>query len=364
MNDKKTAMPVRRRDANLDLLRIISMFLIVLLHSVDHSGVLEHARECGAGIYMYVQYIYALTQVCVNCFVMLSGYYLVKSTFRVQKLIALWLEVVFYSVVLRVIFMAIGYKPFSIVSLASCFFPILTGRYWFMTIYVGLYLLSPFLNAAIHAMSKRQLTGLNLLLFVLLSAWVSIHRSIAGMNSGAGWGLTWFVALYLAAAWFRLYYQPSGKKAMYLVLFFAIPAVMALGFSQWYRYDSAPVYIATLCLFAALLNTRIENPRAAGCISAIAPLTFGVYLIHAHADVSPWSWSVLNLPQHMHTVMFPLVQIAAVAGIFAVCAAIDWARKKTVGRVENSAAVHAVSARIETHIRLLMDRAMNKLGEE
>ena len=95
----------KRRNANMDLIRILSMFLIILLHSVDHSGVLEAATVSSIPMQLYVRFVYMLTQVCVNCYVLLSGYFLVKSKFRLQKLVALWMEVVFYSFIIKLIFM-------------------------------------------------------------------------------------------------------------------------------------------------------------------------------------------------------------------------------------------------------------------
>jgi len=193
----------KQRAANLDLLRIVSMLLIIFLHSIDHSGVLENAENCGTGMYFYVRFTYAMCMVCVNIYVMLSGYFMVDSRFRLHKLVTLWMEAAFYGFVLKLVFMLTGADAFSVFSLASCFFPILTGRYWFLTIYVGMYLVSPFLNTLIRAMDKRQHGLMNLCLFAIMSLWSSIHPAIAGMNSGGGWGLAWFVVLYLAAAVLR-----------------------------------------------------------------------------------------------------------------------------------------------------------------
>ena len=345
-------MTKKQRNANLDLLRIVSMLLIVFLHSIDHSGVLENAAGCGGAMYFYVRFTYALCQVCVNIYVMLSGYFMVTSRFRLQKLVQLWMEAAFYSFTLKLLFMLTGQDAFSIVSLVSCFVPILTGRYWFLTIYVGMYLVSPFLNTLIRAMDKRQHTLLNVVLFAIMSVWVSVHPSIAGMNSGGGWGLAWFVTLYLAASWLRLYYTPDHKPLPWFAGFVMIPAGMALAFclgvwgylpgiaatvaGHWYRYDSAPVYVMTMCLFVGFLNVRIPWPGFSRAIVRVAPLTLGVYLIHAHANVSPWSWAVLDLPAKMDSPLFPLIQLGAVLGIFVICAALDGARKATIGRLEQS----------------------------
>lgn len=70
------------RFANLDALRILSMILIILLHSIDHSGVLEAAPASGAATNFYVRFTYMLTQICVNCYVMISGYFLIRSRFK------------------------------------------------------------------------------------------------------------------------------------------------------------------------------------------------------------------------------------------------------------------------------------------
>lgn len=140
---------------SLEWLRICSMLMIILLHSIDHSGVLENLKA-GSALYYAEWFLYAAVQVCVNCFVLISGYFLVTARFKPAKLVLLWMEVVFYSGVIKVILMATGQIPVSITSLVSCLIPVFTGRYWFVTIYFGMYLLSPFLNVGIRALSKRQ----------------------------------------------------------------------------------------------------------------------------------------------------------------------------------------------------------------
>ena len=371
-NGKKVA-----RNMNMDLLRIVSMLLIVLLHSIDHSGVLEKAINCESVIDIYVMYVYAFTRVCVNCYVLLSGYFLVKSKFRLHKLIALWMEVVFYSFVIKLIFMLTGQITFSIVSLASCFFPILTGRYWFVTIYFALYLIAPFLNKAIYAMDKREFTMFNIVLGVLFSVWSSIHPAIAGVNSGGGWGLAWFVVLYFAAAWFRLYYVPCYRYIGKIVLVFLMPVITIVIFivggvlksgilqqigNQWCRYDSLPVYFASVMLFVVFINVKIENERVKKIISIVSPATFGVYMIHAHAEVDPWLWGMLDLPQKMENMAFPAVQLLSVLVIFVICIGIDIVRQKTLGRIEKSDVVKQVSNRVETLIKTLFLKLFNVLN--
>ena len=342
-----------KRQCNLDLLRIFAMFFIVLLHSVDHSGVLEAVTDQGKlSCSLYVYFIYALTQICVNCYILLSGYFLVTSRFKLSKLVTLWLETVVYSLLFKLVFMLSGAEPISITSLVSCFVPITTGRYWFITIYFGMYLLSPFLNAAIRALGCKKHALLNAVLFVLMSAWSSLHPSIAGMNSGGGWGLAWFVVLYLLGAWLRLYYRPNYKILPKLLSWLSIPALMTVALfvakylgigiavsvtRNWFSYDSVPVYLATLIFFCMFLNLRKpEGGFLTKLISFVSPLTFGVYLIHAHASVSPWLWEHSMLSKHTQELYFPLMQICIVIGVFCVCILIDAARNLLFRSLERS----------------------------
>ncbi len=63
-----------KRNMSLEWLRICSMLMIILLHSIDHSGVLENLKA-GSALYYAEWFLYAAVQVCVNCFVLISGYF-------------------------------------------------------------------------------------------------------------------------------------------------------------------------------------------------------------------------------------------------------------------------------------------------
>ena len=352
-----------KRNMSLEWLRICSMLMIILLHSIDHSGVLENLKA-GSALYYAEWFLYAAVQVCVNCFVLISGYFLVTARFKPAKLVLLWMEVVFYSVVIKVILMATGQIPVSIASLVSCLIPVFTGRYWYVTIYFGMYLLSPFLNVGIRALSKRQHAALLLVLFVLFCGMISVYPSFKGMNSGGGWGLAWFVVLYITAAYFRLHYQPTGRKAKPLVIFCLCPILMlaALAVSQklgiarlsaavenLWRYDSVPAAIASAALFVTFLNCRQRTTRFGALISTASATTFGVYLIHAHANLCTQEmWQRIGMLRNMDWWWFVLYQLGIVLAIFVACALLDWLRKTIVEKTKLHAAIEKLVSRLWT----------------
>lgn len=358
------------RNVGLDLLRIVAMLLIIWLHSIDHSGVLEAAEQVGrSNIYIYIRFVYMLVQVCVNCYVMITGYFLVKSEFRLKKLFKLWLEVFFYSMFIKIVFMAVAYTPMSITSLISCFIPVLSGRYWFITIYFGLYLISPFLNIAINAMDKQKHLQLNIVLFLLTSVMVSISPAFAGMNSGGGWGLAWFVVLYFLASWIRLYYKPTGnvvgKICGWLLITGIVTIIWLIGdyippiksiADNWYKYDSVPTYFMTILLFLAFVNMNIRNSVLKKIILTIAPCTLGVYLIHAHASFSPWIWEYTNLEQKINSATFPILQIFVVGMIFVGCIGVEYIRKNSIGKIENSKVVDCINEFVLEQINRIVQK--------
>lgn len=337
---------LEKRNLGLEWLRICSMFMIILLHSIDHSGLYEMLEQ-GTLLYTYEQFVYALVQVCVNCFVLISGYFLVQSQFKLRKLISLWIEVVFYAIVIKLIMMVAGEIPFSITALISCFVPILTGRYWFVTIYFGMYLLFPFYNIAIKAMNERQHKRLLILLLILFSGMNSIYPAFKGMNSGGAWGLAWFTVLYFIAAYFRLYYMPTRKKSYSLLVFFSVPVVMTSMLiaaqktqinvlvnviENWWRYDSIPVILASMALFVCCINMRDKASMGHGdrLVVKISGTTFGVYLIHAHANIcTEVMWQRLGMVNNnMLQWWFPIYQLAIVGVIFLICSVIDYCRQR------------------------------------
>lgn len=126
-------------------------------------------------------------------------------------------------------------------------------------------------------------------------------------------------------------------------MFFAIPFVVTvllfvsnylnIGIMQsivhnWYRYDSALVLIMSLILTAVFINIDVKNTVVSKVITKIAPLTLGVYLIHHHADLGPWMWGVIALPEYLSAWLSPIIQILAVLGIFVACIVIDAIRNQ------------------------------------
>ena len=133
-------------------------------------------------------------------------------------------------------------------------------------------------------------------------------------------------------------------------------AVVRTMAGTWYHYNSLPAYISTVAVFMGFLNIRLKENTFSAAIRYVAPSTFGVYLIHAHANMSPYIWERLDLPRFVSSPLFPLIQLAAVFGVFTVCTAVDIIRRLSIGRVERSDMVFSFSDSIKRMVSLFMER--------
>lgn len=343
------------RQLNLEALRIVAMFTIVLQHFLIHGGIMQ-AVNPGSINYILAIFLKSVTLFAVNCYVLISGYFLVKSKWRIKKLLLLVAQVIFYSVLIYLLLVATGSIPFSLKNLLFSFFPILTKRYWFVTIYIGMYLLSPFVNKLIESLTQRQHALCILLLFLLFSFWPNIIYSSDPMDAGGGHGVAWFLTLYMVAAYLRLYYTPrkgQGRKllACYLLMV-VVPPFFKIAYTNFfnqmnlnlagpspdllYEYHSVPVLVASVSLFMAFLYLKIKSPSVSKIISFLAPLTFGVYLIHDNAYLRPVLWDLLKVNLFANNWYMVFLALLIPLAIYLCCSLIEKLRCLLFRSLENS----------------------------
>ena len=345
---------VKSRQSNMELLRIIAMLMIITLHYLDKGNVLPDF----AGMTTVNHYIaWILEAFCfgaVNLYVLISGYFLSGSKFTFQKLFLLWIQVLFYSWVIGAIFLLTGTAGEEATSLYELIFialPVTAGHYWFATVYVLLFAVSPFLNAAIHKMNKEQHRACVAVLLVIFSLWNTVLPMTMPLADGEGMDIAWFVTLYVIAAYLRKYPEDIKRKKSVYILGYFLSCLVTFGFgiallwidgivgklggyaTNWYAYNSLPILIGSLCLFCAFIKTEIKGTGIGKCINTVAGATFGVYLIHEHRYVRYLWQQWLGVEQSADMWWMILHLVGSVLLVFTVCTIIEWIRKWLFGLV-------------------------------
>ena len=152
---------------NFELLRIISMLMIIAHHMILHSNLIYY-NDYGIKK-VIVSFVLYGGKIGVILFILISGYYMIESKFKINKLLKLWIEIFFYSVGIEIFFILIMKKEFSISNIIKSFIPISNNNYWFMTSYFAMYLISPFINKIIKSNDTDKNRKILIIWFIILS---------------------------------------------------------------------------------------------------------------------------------------------------------------------------------------------------
>ena len=337
-----------KRNNNLDLLRIVCMLMVVGLHTLNHGGLIGKSLVVGSANWYIGNAMFVLFLQAVNCFVLISAYFLCAAKFRLSKLASTWLQAAFYSVGVYLVLVVTGAggTVFSFKELIKCALVVTMDRYWFVTDYILLFCLHPLLNCAIRAMSRKAhllSCGVLLLLFSVIPNFICVV-DFSGINGG--YSLPWFCVLYLLAAYIRLYVPERVKYQKWLPLLFVLLSLVICGerfaatfitpyifggvrlTSFFYSYNSVIAVPCALALFQSFRGGKPASGVLSRVVAVIAPLTFAVYLIHEQGVLRPILWNWLTPDAYAQSPWMALYVLSCMVGIFAACCVIEFLRQK------------------------------------
>lgn len=371
-------MPIKRldrqtgaRDSNMELLRIVAMVMIVAHHFVVHGDFSYEAGDVSVNR-LWTYFLMLGGKIGVNLFVLISGYYMVKSPGgKTGKVVRIWLQLLTYSLLLYAVSMAMGIVPFHRNTLITHLLPLTTFRWWFATTYCILYLLSPFLNRMMQSLDQRGFQKLLLLAAVLWSVIPSVVNLTYFMSSDMDRNnLIWFVYLYFLGGYFRLYPTERARSAAWYFTGAAVSGILIFLSMLWLNnmgkgnafyvihagilssFWSLPALLMSVYLFAGFLHIRVGSSRL---INTIASATFGVYLLHDDGYMREFLWKILfKNAQYTHSRLLIPYSLAVIACVYVVCTAIELTRIHLLER-RYLPVVDRVSRKIDGLIEKILD---------
>lgn len=343
----KKLSSVKTRNSNIELLRVMAMLMIVAYHYSIYGFYAEDIIYTANK--SFVDIFGMGGKIGTDIFVMISGYYMVRSRFTLRKLISLMGQLWYYTIVVLLIFTFIkGLEALSFSMVKSALFPILTSHYWFASYYVLLMLMSPFINAMLLNLRRGQHALLALFMFLICT----VLPEFFGLHFADG-SLWLFFALYVTAAWFRLYLEPGrnvARKAFALVsaiLLLCVGKIILSNRSAQLAMDVEGLvnsvnflgaYSPIAFLIAALLLVcMISLPaRQDKAFFVLGGTSFGVYLFHANIIVNEYLYQdVFHTSDHAEHPLLFVHAIVTVFVIYAMGTVLDLLRQKTVAPLWN-----------------------------
>ncbi len=293
------------RNLGVELFRVISMLMVVLLHILGNGGVLS-ATKALTSTYKAAYLLQVITYCSVNCYALISGFANVRTEFKFRRFVYLWLETVFLITALNFVMHFI--VPDFTVQKAwwiSGFFPLIKRELWYLCAYFFMYPLIPLLNKGMLSLKKWQ----HIAVMIMLQApavFKLLNKGTDNYVLGGGYSAIWLVCLYVMGAYFRIYGAPKWAKWFVTLPIFAIAALIAWGMkiipemmvkngtletsSVWYTsrsglisYVSPCMVVMSVMLLLFFMQIPIRNKVSRRVISELGRATWGVFVLHVSA---------------------------------------------------------------------------------
>lgn len=140
------------RQTGIDLLKCISMAMVIVLH-ISSFGLKTVSLNNYPLVNIINSVLQAFSIVGVNCFVLITGYFLSRKRIELnlsellkyyKRLVPLWIQVVMYSIGIFLVLCIIPGSgvAFSIKQIVSQVLVVLSGQYWFFSKYFLLIIIS------------------------------------------------------------------------------------------------------------------------------------------------------------------------------------------------------------------------------
>ncbi|GMO38196.1 MAG: hypothetical protein Ta2B_17920 [Termitinemataceae bacterium] len=267
------------RESNFELLRIVSMFLIVFYHLLrTPSSAITNA-------------FYVVLHIAVPCFVLISGYFRINAS--VKGLLKLFLRCAVYAIGLYSAYCITRHVQVSKKELLKSFFAFShTPGLWFITTYVFLYLISPLINIALKQANTKQ-KFVFIMVTGIITGWFGFVNQCLTLEDGKN--IVNFIFLYCIGDFIHNNIDNSKLKVKRHLLLLAyllvnIGLFLILIFTERYLflqkvlmkiffpYNSPGLILNSILCFLVFSTIELKSVK----INWIASSVLAIYLIHSN----------------------------------------------------------------------------------
>lgn len=285
------------RASNFEMLRMLAMFLVLVLHAGffavgKPTADLITSEPLDSFIRIFIE---SLSIVCVNVFVLISGWFGIKAT--IKGFCNFLFQCLFFLIGIYAIMICLGYTQFSLKGLLGCLFMLKWN--WFIKAYLGLFILSPVLNAFVLSANQKlfKIVLIGFFGFQTIYSWCTgaAEFFLAGFSTMS------FIGLYLLARYINLY-KPRWallKKKNDISVYLVCCVLVAIGafvppfiiknnsicftiLAKMFNYVSPFVIIASVYLLLCFSKLKLQSKFVNWCgISC-----FAVFLVHSNPNIA------------------------------------------------------------------------------
>ena len=350
-----------KRNPSIELLRILMMLQIIFLHVAEYGEYTDVALQMEGRVELTYWIVWLMCRCPVYMFVIITGYFMSnrKELFNIDRLLRCYLPMLFYSITIPLLYMIIRHKKLPTDTMVKAYFPFLSRTWYFMTLYLLILLISPFLNKMVSELTRKQFLYLIGISFFIFSIWQPISmiepfKGIIGiqkiLSTQGGKSLYDFIYMYLLGAYMRRYHifkkhenetdSIWDKPFIYLISFVLLGLINVLlvylypdeKIETVVAFNDNPIAVmqcTVLFRFFEKIDMR-QHLRIGKVINTISAGNLGIYMIHEHPIIRNLIWNEI-FPignSRFYQQKFYLLQvILIILLVYGMCWLIDFARK-------------------------------------
>ena len=333
------------RQSNLELLRIITMLVIVAHHYVVNSGIdicLDLDAINAKTIFLQLWGMWGKTG--INIFILISGYFMCKSNMTWKRYSKVFCEAMFYRIIIYVVFVIAGYEVITGGRLFELIFGFLkSANNGFTSSFLMFYIFVPFYNLMINHMDKKKhqmLLGLLFFMYTICGTFFFNYTIFSEVG--------WYMTLYFTGAYMNLYPSKWTSSVKVGGLMTAVSVALAMlsvividffgvkfGFTNaYYMVNDSNKLLALMVAASVFILFKNLDLGKNKYINAISATTFGVFCIHTSSNAMRiFLWQdLLHVPEAYAYpgVVLVLHAVGSMFAVFIVCSLIDMIRIKFI----------------------------------
>ena len=330
----------KQRNSSFELLRILCMLFVIGGHLIGKGMQIPYDKMLAFGgqDYVFARLLYSFCVVAVDTFILISGYFGIKSNWN--KIVKIWFSVLFYSWLVAVYKIVVEKE---LVSSLPYILPITSNEFWFLSCYFVLCAVAPLLNKLAEKLSRKDFVNILLLCFVIIYGWASFNYilNFRQFIPDFGGGIINFSILYLIGRYIRLYGFTDYSSLFYLGVFVGNTILMVcmellfssifhFGFTSFENINSIFVVSNAVFLFLFFKKLHFHNKY----VNLLAVYCLSVYIIHCNDIGLNFLTDFFHLKNlHGFEILWSVLFIPPV--VYIVCSVFEWGRRSLFSKMEN-----------------------------
>ncbi|MBR7075163.1 MAG: acyltransferase [Oscillospiraceae bacterium] len=328
----------KKHDINLDFVRAVAALFIVFSHFFDNTGLYEF--DTAFPIKMASVGLRMIVGTCVAMFIMLTGYLCSEKKLSARYYLGFVRIYITYLVCSAFAYLArifLMHESLGLHQMVSELISFESIEYaWYLLMYLGLFLMIPFLNLAFNGLETDKqrlvLIGTFLYLSILPSM---LHRPVHLMT--VWWKNLSPIAYYFTGAYLhKVRPKVSAKKAAGLLLvlvaaFVAVDVVLLGPSGEWTidvtRHDHYQGYVTAVLCFVLLQNAGADRfpEKMQTAVRYFASLSLPIYLLSWITDSLIYPWFKAAVPDLNKQFWFMLpLGLLSFLGAAALAQVVEW----------------------------------------